>query len=83
MLQVMLSINYHSSILTQLHNNLKNLFYSLSSSDRTTENERFNQGVYISPGPSKCSILLNNVFKTHKNKSILNGLNLKAYSGQM
>lgn len=44
---------------------------------------RFNRGLYISPGSSKRSIVLNNVFKTHKNKIILNGLNLVAHRGQV
>lgn len=76
-------MNYHNSLLIKSHINFKHFFYSLFSISLTMENERFNHGIYISPGPSKCSIVLNNVFKTHKNKCILNGLNLRAHSGKM
>lgn len=45
--------------------------------------ERFTSEMHISQSPSKCSIVLNNVFKTHNNEIILNGLNFVAYRGQM
>jgi len=44
---------------------------------------RFKPGIYLSQSPSKCSIVLNNVFKTHNNQNIFNGVNLIAHSGKM
>jgi len=45
--------------------------------------ERFTNEMNISQSPSKCSIVLNKVFKTHNNEIVFNGLNLVAHSGQM
>ncbi|XP_060840466.1 ABC transporter G family member 23-like [Rhopalosiphum padi] len=44
---------------------------------------RFKPGIYLSQSPSKCSIVLNNVFKTHNNQNIFNGVNLIAHSGKI
>jgi len=34
-------------------------------------------------GPSKCSVVLNNVYKMYNNENVFNGLNFTAYSGKM
>jgi len=47
------------------------------------DDERFTNEMHITQRPSKCSIVLNNVFKTHNNEIVFNGLNLVAHSGQM
>lgn len=44
---------------------------------------RFKPRIYLSQSPSKCSIVLNNVFKTHNDRNIFNGVNLTAHSGKM
>ncbi|XP_025413816.1 ABC transporter G family member 23-like [Sipha flava] len=44
---------------------------------------RFKRSVVISQRPSKCSVVLSNIVKTHNNETILNGVNLIAYSGKI
>lgn len=49
----------------------------------TDEDGRFEPGIFISQHRSRCSIVLNNAFKTENRKTILNGLNFIAFNGQM
>jgi len=44
---------------------------------------RFKPRINVTQSPSKCSIVLNNVFKTHNDRNIFNGVNLTAHSGKM
>lgn len=44
---------------------------------------RFKQGIYISQNPSRCSVVLNHIFKTYGKKVVFNDVNLVAHSGQM
>ncbi|XP_029342309.1 ABC transporter G family member 23-like isoform X2 [Acyrthosiphon pisum] len=44
---------------------------------------RFKPRIYLSQSPSKCSIVLNNVFKKHNDQNIFNGVNLTAHSGKI
>ncbi|XP_060867127.1 ABC transporter G family member 23-like [Metopolophium dirhodum] len=44
---------------------------------------RFKPRIYLSQSPSKCSIVLNNVFKTHNDRNIFDGVNLTAHSGKI
>lgn len=58
----------------------------MAATIRTTADEdeqRYQPGTFISQLHSRCSIVLNNVFKTENYKTILNGLNFIAFNGQM
>ncbi|VVC31860.1 ABC transporter-like,P-loop containing nucleoside triphosphate hydrolase [Cinara cedri] len=46
-------------------------------------NGRFKHGIYISQKPSRCSVVINHVFKTYRKKTIFNDVNLVAHSGQI
>lgn len=59
-------------------------FFSWSTTNyKMAQSSRFKPGIYLSQGPLRCSIELNNVFKTHNNQTTLNGVNLIAHSGKM
>lgn len=47
------------------------------------ETGRFQHETYNIEQPSRCSIVLNHVYKTRGKKVILNDINLVAHSGQM